>query len=146
MRDFNDRFFFIIVVVVVIAAVAISIFSFFLFQSVRQTLLSNIIKTKMKKIKARLTWYIIIIDLLHVWCYQCVQHLKNNWSIMYMFSSSSRRQKCDRYLMNKHACAFDSIFLKLQMQLRHYVVISITMSLFFYKEIFQRALREWCNK
>ena len=95
MRDFDDRFLFIIIIIVVAAAVAVSIFFFSFFQSVRQTLSSNIIKTKMKKIKTKLTWYIIIIDFLHVWCYQCVQRLKNDWSMMCMFSSSSRRQKYD---------------------------------------------------
>ena len=55
MRDFDDRFFFVVVVVVVIVAVVVSIFSFFSFQSMRQALSLNIIKTKMKKIKMRLT-------------------------------------------------------------------------------------------
>ena len=65
-------------------------FFFFFFQSVRQTLPSNIIKTKMKKTKARLIWYIIIIDFLHIWCYRCVQCLKDNRLIMCVFSSNSR--------------------------------------------------------
>ena len=55
MRDFDDRFLFVIVVIVVIVVVAVSIFSFSFFQSVRQTLSSNMIKTKIKKIRARLT-------------------------------------------------------------------------------------------
>ena len=142
MRDFNDRFFFVVVVVIVIVIIIISTFFFFSFQSVRQTLSSNIIKAKMKKIKTKLTWYIIIIDFLHVWCYQCVQRLKDDRSMMCVFSSNLRCQKCDWCSMNKYACVLDSTFLKLQMRLYCYVIISITMSSFFYEGIFQRALRE----
>ena len=146
MRDFDNRFLFVVVVVAVVAAVAASIFSFFSFQSMRQTLSSNIIETKMKKTKARLTWYIIIIDLSHVWCYRCVQRLKNDRSMMCVLSLSSRRQKCDWCSTNKHACAFDSTSLKLQMRLCCYVVISMTMSSLLHERIFQRALREWRDK
>ena len=52
MRDFNNRFLFVVVVVVVIIIIIIS--NFF-FQSMYQTLSSNIIKTRIKKTKARLT-------------------------------------------------------------------------------------------
>ena len=146
MRDFDDRFFFVIVVVVVIVVIVVSIFFSFSFQSMRQTLSSNMIKMKMKEARARLTWYIIIINFSHVWCYRCVQRLKNDWSMMCVFSLSLRYQKCDWCSTNKHACAFNSTFLKLQMRLHCYVVILITMSSFFYEKIFQRALREWRNK
>ena len=55
MRDFDDRFLFIIVVVAVIIVVVVLIFSFSFSQSVCQALSSNIIKTKIKKTKMRLT-------------------------------------------------------------------------------------------
>ena len=54
MRDFDDRFFFVIVVVVAIVVIVVSIFFSSSFQSMRQTLSSNMIKSKIKKIKARL--------------------------------------------------------------------------------------------
>ena len=146
MRDFDDHFLFVVVVIVVIVVAAVSIFFSFFSQSVRQALSPNMIETKMKKVRTRLTWYIIIIDFSHVWCYRCVQRLKNDRSMMCVFSLSSRRQKCDQCSINKHACVFDSTFLRLQMRLHHYVVISMTMSSFLYKRIFQRALREWRNK
>ena len=146
MRDFDDRFLFAAVVVAVIAAVAASIFSSSSFQSVRQALPSNMIKTRIKKARTKLTWYIIIIDFSHVWCYRCVQRLRNDQSMMCMLSSSLRRQKCDWCSTNKHACAFDSTFLKLQMRLRHYVAISMTVPSLFHEKIFQRALREWRDK
>ena len=80
MRDFDDCFLFIVVVVAVVTVVVVSISSSFSFQLVRQALSSNIIKARMKKTRTRLTWYIIIIDFLHVWCYWCVQRLKK-WLI-----------------------------------------------------------------
>ena len=146
MRDFDGRFLSVVVVVAVIVAVVVSIFFLPSSQSMRQALSSNMIKTRMKKARARLTWYIIIIDFLHVWCYRCVQRLRNDRSMMCVLSSNSRRQKCDRCSANKYACAFDSILLKLQMRLRRYVVISMTMPSFLHEEIFQRALREWHDK
>ena len=146
MRDLDDRFFFVIVAVAAIAAVAVSTSPLLSSQSMRQTLPPNMIKTRMKKTRARLTWYIIIIDFSHVWCYRCVQRLKNDRLMMCVSSSNSRRQKCDQCSTNKHACAFDSTSLRLQMRLRRYVVILMTMPSLFHEEIFQRALREWRDK
>ena len=53
MHDFDNYFLFIVIAVAVIVIVVVLIFSFS-FQSMRQTLSSNILKTKMKKIKAKL--------------------------------------------------------------------------------------------
>ena len=55
MRDFDNCFFFVVVVVAVIIVIVVSIFFFFSFQSMRQTLPPNMIKTKMKKTRMRLT-------------------------------------------------------------------------------------------
>ena len=55
MRDFDDYFLFSVVVVAVAVAAAVVISYSFFFQLMRQTLSSNIIKTRMKKAKARLT-------------------------------------------------------------------------------------------
>ena len=146
MRDFDDRFLFAVAVAVVIIAAAVSTSSSSSSQSMRQTLPPNMIKARMKKVRARLTWYIIATDFSHVWCYWCVQRLKNDRSMMCVPSSNPRRQKCDRCSTNKHACAFDSTSLKLQMRLRRYVAILMTMPSLFHEEIFQRALREWRDK
>ena len=55
MRDFDNHFFLVIVIVIVVAAVIISILFFSFLQLMRQALSSNIIKTKIKKIKTKLT-------------------------------------------------------------------------------------------
>ena len=136
MRDFDNCFLFVVVVVVVIVIIIVLIFSFFSFQLMRQTLSSNTIKTKMKKTKTRLTWYIIVVNFLYVWCYQCVQRFKNDWSMICVFLSNLCCQKCDWCLTNKYACTFNSTFLKLQMRLHYYIIISMIMSLSFYEEIF----------
>ena len=115
-------------------------------QPVRQALPPGMIEARMKKARARLTWYTIATDPSHVWCYRCVQRLGDDRSVVCVPPSGPRRQKCGRCSAGKHACAPDPAPLGLQMRLRRYAAISVAVPSPLHEGIFQRALREWRDK